>query len=128
MSRRVAQMPAAYKLLLTCQAGAWTSSLPRDKTSRMSSRPILRCFLDARSLGDSGTPQSFNGLQGVGSFKDRHRRVDWGKHDPQPKQGGRQFVGLCPFHEDHNPSLTVSPERQSYKCWSCGEGGAASRS
>ena len=46
----------------------------------------------------------------------------------QPKQGGRQFVGLCPFHEDHNPSLTVSPERQSYKCWSCGEGGTASRS
>jgi len=39
----------------------------------------------------------------------------------QPK--GREFVGLCPFHDDSNPSLTVSPERQSYKCWSCGEGG-----
>lgn len=41
----------------------------------------------------------------------------------EPERGGRGFKGLCPFHDDHNPSLTVSPERQSYKCWSCGEGG-----
>ena len=41
----------------------------------------------------------------------------------QAKRGGREFVGLCPFHDDHNPSLTITPERQSYKCWSCGEGG-----
>lgn len=36
---------------------------------------------------------------------------------------GRVFKGLCPFHDDHNPSFTVNPERQTYKCWSCGEGG-----
>ena len=41
----------------------------------------------------------------------------------QPQRGGREFKGLCPFHDDHNPSLTISPERQSYKCWSCGAGG-----
>lgn len=41
----------------------------------------------------------------------------------QPQQGGRVFKGLCPFHEDHNPSFTVNPERQSYKCWVCNEGG-----
>ncbi len=41
----------------------------------------------------------------------------------QPRRGGRDYVGLCPFHDDHNPSMTVSPERQSYKCWSCNEGG-----
>jgi len=40
-----------------------------------------------------------------------------------PERGGRSFKGLCPFHPDHNPSLTVNPERQTYKCWSCGEGG-----
>jgi len=39
----------------------------------------------------------------------------------QPK--GRVFVGLCPFHDDRNPSFTVNPERQSYRCWSCQEGG-----
>src|SRR5438105_3098330 len=36
---------------------------------------------------------------------------------------GREFVGLCPFHDDHNPSLRVYPDRQSYRCWSCNEGG-----
>ncbi len=41
----------------------------------------------------------------------------------QPLRGGREFVGLCPFHPDHNPSMRVYPDRQSYKCWSCGEGG-----
>lgn len=39
------------------------------------------------------------------------------------QRGGREFVGLCPFHDDHNPSMRVYPDRQSYKCWSCGEGG-----
>lgn len=41
----------------------------------------------------------------------------------QPQQGGRVFKGLCPFHDDHNPSFTVNPERQWYKCWVCNEGG-----
>src|SRR5665811_585906 len=36
---------------------------------------------------------------------------------------GREFVGLCPFHDDHNPSMRVYPERQSFRCWSCNEGG-----
>ena len=39
----------------------------------------------------------------------------------QPK--GHDYVGLCRFHDDHRPSMTVSRERQSFKCWSCGEGG-----
>ncbi len=41
----------------------------------------------------------------------------------QPRRGGREFVGLCPFHDDHTPSFTVSPERQTYRCWACGAGG-----
>jgi DNA primase len=41
----------------------------------------------------------------------------------QSRMGGRELVGLCPFHDDHNPSLRVYADRQSYKCWSCGEGG-----
>ena len=36
---------------------------------------------------------------------------------------GRDFKGLCPFHDDHNPSFTVNPERQTYRCWSCGKMG-----
>ena len=36
---------------------------------------------------------------------------------------GSKYKALCPFHDDHNPSLELNPERQSYKCWSCGAGG-----
>ena len=36
---------------------------------------------------------------------------------------GRNFVGLCPFHNDKNPSFSVSQEKQIYKCFSCGEAG-----
>ncbi len=41
----------------------------------------------------------------------------------QPRRGGQEFVGLCPFHDDSNPSLRVYPERQSFRCWSCNTGG-----
>ena len=38
---------------------------------------------------------------------------------------GREFVGLCPFHDDKSPSMTVSPVKQLYKCFACGAGGVA---
>ena len=41
------------------------------------------------------------------------------------KQNGRNHKGLCPFHNDHKPSLVVSPEKQIYKCFSCNAGGGA---
>ena len=39
------------------------------------------------------------------------------------KKRGREFVGICPFHDDNKPSMTVSPEKQFYYCFSCGAGG-----
>ena len=36
---------------------------------------------------------------------------------------GKNFMGVCPFHSDSNPSLTVSYEKQIYKCFSCGASG-----
>lgn len=36
---------------------------------------------------------------------------------------GKNYVGLCPFHEDGHPSLVVSREKQIFKCFSCGTGG-----
>ena len=36
---------------------------------------------------------------------------------------GRNYFGLCPFHDDHTPSLSVSSEKQIYKCFVCGESG-----
>ncbi|QDT37571.1 DNA primase [Stratiformator vulcanicus] len=40
-----------------------------------------------------------------------------------PRRGGAEYVGLCPFHDDHNPSMHVYPDRQSFRCWVCDEGG-----
>ncbi|MCX5930888.1 MAG: DNA primase, partial [Cyanobacteria bacterium] len=39
------------------------------------------------------------------------------------KKKGREFVGICPFHDDKSPSMTVSPAKQFYYCFSCGAGG-----
>ncbi|MEB3253161.1 MAG: DNA primase [Synechococcus sp.] len=39
------------------------------------------------------------------------------------KKKGREFVGVCPFHDDSKPSMTVSPAKQFYYCFSCGAGG-----
>ena len=36
---------------------------------------------------------------------------------------GTKYKALCPWHNDHSPSLEVNPERQSFKCWVCGVGG-----
>jgi DNA primase len=39
------------------------------------------------------------------------------------KRKGREMVGLCPFHEDHKPSMNVSTTKQIFKCFACGAGG-----
>ena len=33
---------------------------------------------------------------------------------------GRNYFGLCPFHDDTNPSMSISSEKQIYKCFVCG--------
>ncbi len=36
---------------------------------------------------------------------------------------GKNWTGLCPFHDDKNPSFTVNDQTGSYRCWSCGAKG-----
>lgn len=43
---------------------------------------------------------------------------------PLEKQG-KEYVGVCPFHDDHSPSMRVSPDKQIFKCFACGAGGDA---
>ena len=39
------------------------------------------------------------------------------------KQRGKNFLAVCPFHDDHSPSLVVSRERQMFNCFTCRTGG-----
>jgi DNA primase len=39
------------------------------------------------------------------------------------KKKGREMVGLCPFHDDHRPSMNVNTVKQIFKCFACGAGG-----
>ena len=41
------------------------------------------------------------------------------------KREGRRLVWRCPFHDDHNPSFVVEPERARWNCYPCGIGGDA---
>ncbi len=59
----------------------------------------------------------------IEAVKERADIVDVvGEHVVLNKKG-KEFVGICPFHDDSNPSMTVSPAKQFYYCFACGAGG-----
>ena len=39
------------------------------------------------------------------------------------KRNGKSYFGLCPFHDDNNPSLSVNPTTNLWQCFGCGTGG-----
>ncbi|MEW6652591.1 MAG: DNA primase [Bacteroidota bacterium] len=41
----------------------------------------------------------------------------------QLRKRGKNFIGLCPFHQEKTPSFTVSDDKQIYHCFGCGNGG-----
>jgi DNA primase len=41
------------------------------------------------------------------------------------RKSGSRYVGLCPFHQERTPSFGVTPDRGTFKCFGCGEGGDA---
>ena len=43
----------------------------------------------------------------------------------QLKRSGRNYFGLCPFHNEKSPSFSVSPDKQIFHCFGCGAGGNA---
>lgn len=56
-------------------------------------------------------------------IKEQNDIVDIISENVRLKKSGRNYMGLCPFHNDKSPSFSVSQEKQIYKCFSCGEAG-----
>jgi DNA primase len=56
-------------------------------------------------------------------IKNKLNVVDVIAETVQLKKAGTTFKGLCPFHGEKTPSFTVTPGRDSWKCFGCGEGG-----
>lgn len=61
----------------------------------------------------------------IDAVRDRVDIVDIVSEQVVLKKQGKDFVGLCPFHDDKSPSFSVSPGKQFYYCFSCGAGGNA---
>ncbi len=56
-------------------------------------------------------------------IKERIDIVDFISSYVKLTRSGKNYIGLCPFHNDHNPSFTVSPDKQLFYCFGCKEGG-----
>lgn len=61
----------------------------------------------------------------VKRVKDRINIVDVIGQVVELKKRGRNYVGLCPFHNEKTPSFSVSEDRQIFKCFGCGKSGDA---
>jgi len=59
----------------------------------------------------------------IENLKSRLDVVDVVGHYMELKKNGANWKCVCPFHDDSNPSLVVSPSKQIYHCFSCGAGG-----
>lgn len=59
----------------------------------------------------------------IQKIKDNNDIVDIISETVRLKRAGKYYTGLCPFHHEKTPSFTVTPDKQIYKCFGCGEGG-----
>jgi DNA primase len=98
----------------------------------MGARPALPglrgrhgCPIPARLLAAAALVQARLHPRTIEAVKERADIVDVVGEHVVLKKKGREFVGICPFHDDTSPSMTVSPAKQFYYCFSCGAGGNA---
>ena len=59
----------------------------------------------------------------INEIRQRSDIVDIISEYVQLKKQGRNYLGLCPFHQEKSPSFSVSTDKQVYHCFGCGAGG-----
>lgn len=59
----------------------------------------------------------------IQKVKELNNIVDVVSETVRLKRAGKYYTGLCPFHHEKTPSFTVTPDKQIYKCFGCGEAG-----
>ena len=63
--------------------------------------------------------------QSIEQIRNRADIIDIISSYVELKKRGRNFFGLCPFHNEKTPSFTVNPDKQIFKCFGCGAGGSS---
>ncbi len=76
----------------------------------------------------AGTDHSTKGYTGTtagiaATVKEKVDLVEVIGETVQLKKAGASFKGLCPFHGEKTPSFVVTPARETWKCFGCGQGG-----
>lgn len=61
--------------------------------------------------------------QDISDIREKANIVDVISNYIPLEQAGSNFKAVCPFHDDHNPSLSINVNKQIYKCFVCGQGG-----
>ena len=87
------------------------------------SLPGLASCWDPSILLQPRCPLTDNRGSLIQQVKDANDIVDVIGNYVSLRPAGNTFKGLCPFHDDHNPSFTVDQKRQRYRCWSCQKNG-----
>lgn len=68
-------------------------------------------------------PKPAKGKSSVKAMKEAHNIIDVISRYSGLRKTGKGYTGSCPFHEDRQPSLRVSQEKQVFYCFSCGRKG-----
>ena len=78
------------------------------------SQAFVPCYYPGRRITSVGV---------AAEIKQKINLVDLIGETVQLRKAGASFKGLCPFHGEKTPSFTVTPARETWKCFGCGRGG-----